>query len=82
MSTRARIALGAAACLVAALAGCRQAPPRFLQRWLSEPVWQWSDAQVLERVNAVRAGRSLQPKQWLGGARPFYKARTSLARGD
>jgi peptidoglycan/xylan/chitin deacetylase (PgdA/CDA1 family) len=49
--------------------GCRQATPRFLQRWLSEPAWQWSDAHVLERVNAVRAGRSLQPKQWPGGAR-------------
>jgi peptidoglycan/xylan/chitin deacetylase (PgdA/CDA1 family) len=55
--------------LLLLFAGCRQATPRFLQRWLSEPVWQWSDAQVLERVSAVRAGRSLQPKQWPGGAR-------------
>ena len=33
------------------------------------PGWQWSDEQVLETVNAVRAGRSLQPESWPGGAR-------------
>ncbi len=33
------------------------------------PGWEWSDAEVLEVVNAVRAGRSLQPEVWPGGAR-------------
>ena len=33
------------------------------------PGWRWSDEQVLETVNAVRAGRSLQPESWPGGAR-------------
>ena len=35
----------------------------------SDPGWQWTDEQVLETVNAVRAGRSLQPDSWPGGAR-------------
>ncbi len=33
------------------------------------PGWEWSDEQVFETVNAVRAGRSLQPDAWPGGAR-------------
>ena len=33
------------------------------------PGWQWSDEQVAQTVNAVRAGRSLQPASWPGGAR-------------
>ncbi len=33
------------------------------------PGWQWSDSLVLATVNAVRAGRSLQPASWPGGAR-------------
>ncbi len=33
------------------------------------PGWQWSEAQILETVNRVRAGRSLQPETWPGGAR-------------
>ncbi len=33
------------------------------------PGWQWSEAQILETVNRVRAGRSLQPEAWPGGAR-------------
>lgn len=32
------------------------------------PGWEWSDEQVLETVNAVRAGRDLQPASWPGGA--------------
>jgi peptidoglycan/xylan/chitin deacetylase (PgdA/CDA1 family) len=31
--------------------------------------WEWSAERVRETVNAVRAGRSLQPRQWPGGAR-------------
>ena len=35
----------------------------------SIPGWEWSDTEVLEAVNAVRAGRSLQPERWPDGAR-------------
>jgi peptidoglycan/xylan/chitin deacetylase (PgdA/CDA1 family) len=34
-----------------------------------KPGWQWSTDTVFKVVNAVRAGRSLAPKQWPGGAR-------------
>ena len=34
-----------------------------------EPGWTWSDERVMETVNAVRAGRDLQPAQWPDGAR-------------
>lgn len=34
-----------------------------------KPGWQWSTDTVMKVVNAVRAGRSLAPKQWPGGAR-------------
>jgi len=33
------------------------------------PAWQWSSDTILKVVNAVRAGRSLMPKQWPEGAR-------------
>jgi len=33
------------------------------------PGWEWSEDQIFETVNKVRAGRSLQPDQWPGGAR-------------
>ncbi|NUQ12600.1 MAG: polysaccharide deacetylase [Gemmatimonadaceae bacterium] len=33
------------------------------------PAWEWSDDTIRKVVNAVRAGRSLQPNQWPGGAR-------------
>jgi peptidoglycan/xylan/chitin deacetylase (PgdA/CDA1 family) len=31
--------------------------------------WDWPEEQVMESVNAVRAGRDLTPEQWPGGAR-------------
>lgn len=34
-----------------------------------KPGWEWSDDSVFKVTNAVRAGRSLQPKAWPGGAR-------------
>ena len=34
-----------------------------------KPGWQWTMDSVNRVVNAVRAGRSLQPKSWPGGAR-------------
>lgn len=33
------------------------------------PAWEWSEDTIKKVVNAVRAGRNLQPKQWPGGAR-------------
>src|ERR1051325_9658597 len=33
------------------------------------PAWQWSSDTIRRVVNAVRAGRSLEPRQWPGGAR-------------
>jgi peptidoglycan-N-acetylglucosamine deacetylase len=39
-----------------------QTPPR-------RPAWEWSNDTIRSVVNAVRAGRSLQPKQWPDGAR-------------
>jgi len=35
----------------------------------AKPGWQWSMDSVRSVVNAVRAGRSLQPAKWPGGAR-------------
>lgn len=32
------------------------------------PAWEWSEDTIRKVVGAVRAGRSLQPKQWPGGA--------------
>ncbi len=34
-----------------------------------EPAWLWSNDRILEEVNRVRAGRSLQPDSWPNGAR-------------
>lgn len=34
-----------------------------------KPRWQWPTARVVETVETVRAGRSLQPESWPGGAR-------------
>ncbi len=34
-----------------------------------QPGWEWSTDRVLETVNRVRAGRSLQPESWPNGAR-------------
>ena len=45
---------------------CQPAPPETAE---NEPGWLWSDERVMETVNAVRAGRSLQPDAWPGGAR-------------
>ena len=56
-----------AICLIglALVAGCTTS------RQNADPIpgWEWSDTKVLEAVNAVRAGRSLQPESWPGGAR-------------
>jgi len=41
----------------------------FAQQSGVKPGWQWTTDSVFSVVNAVRAGRSLAPKQWPGGAR-------------
>jgi hypothetical protein len=64
-----------ASCLVprVALAGCVvlslfvRPPSAAGQQDL--PPWEWSEAQIVEAVEAVRAGRSLNPESWPGGAR-------------
>ncbi len=33
------------------------------------PPWTWSEDEIRQAVNPIRAGRSLQPEQWPGGAR-------------
>ena len=44
------------------LAAQAPAPPR-------RQAWEWSNDTIQRVVNAVRAGRSLQPRLWYGGAR-------------
>lgn len=39
------------------------------QQTVVKPGWQWTTDSIFSVVNAVRAGRSLAPKQWPGGAR-------------
>ena len=56
-----------AAFLVGALA-CQAAPANDEESDVI-PGWEWSMEQVVETVNAVRAGRSLQPQSWPNGAR-------------
>ena len=41
-----------------------QTPP-----FRGRPPWEWSNDTISRVVNAVRAGRSLQPRAWPGGAR-------------
>lgn len=41
----------------------QQTPPKV------RPAWEWSNDTIMKVVNAVRAGRSLLPKQWPNGAR-------------
>ena len=52
---------------VFALNGCQAAPGGDGAEVV--PGWRWSWEQVLETVNQVRAGRSLQPPSWPNGAR-------------
>ena len=59
-----RFLLAASVALTALpLAAQTPAPPRL------RPAWEWSNDTIMSVVNAVRAGRSLQPKQWPDGAR-------------
>ena len=49
---------------ITAAAGCQFTPMPDAAEAENTPGWQWSDEQVMETVNAVRAGRSLQPESW------------------
>ena len=60
-------ALAALAAVAGLTAACQPAPDPPASA--NVPGWQWTDEQVMETVNAVRAGRSLQPESWPGGAR-------------
>ncbi len=62
--------LAVAAGLGFGLAGCpaRPAPPPAAATSV-KPGWQWSMDSVRQVVNAVRAGKSLKPERWPGGAR-------------
>ena len=65
-----RIVSALAALTLALSWGCRPvARPDSASSDENEPGWLWSDERVMETVNAVRAGRSLQPESWPGGAR-------------
>jgi peptidoglycan/xylan/chitin deacetylase (PgdA/CDA1 family) len=57
--------------LVAGVTGCRApaTPSAGAQDAEVRAGWEWSDQEVFETVNQVRAGRSLQPESWPGGAR-------------
>ncbi len=55
--------------LVLAAGSCGPGPPASPGGQEVVPGWRWTDAQVAEAVGAVRAGRSLQPDEWPGGAR-------------
>jgi peptidoglycan/xylan/chitin deacetylase (PgdA/CDA1 family) len=63
MSTRSLLLLAGLGVLPGPLVA--QAPTQFRGR----PPWEWSEDTIRRVVNAVRAGRSLQPKQWPNGSR-------------
>ena len=62
-----RLATAVAALAVFACGDYRSAAPPTEAE--ARPGWLWSDEEVMETVNAVRAGKSLQPDAWPGGAR-------------
>ncbi len=51
------------------LLGATFAAAPFAQANQADPPWGWSESQVREIVNRVRAGRDLNPPSWPGGAR-------------
>jgi peptidoglycan/xylan/chitin deacetylase (PgdA/CDA1 family) len=61
MTLHLRTCIAVAALVLPATGRAQATPPK--------PGWQWSTDTVFKVVNAVRAGRSLAPRQWPGGAR-------------
>lgn len=57
------------ACLIVIAMSVAGPAARGQQPPARRPAWEWSDDTIRKVVNAVRAGRSLQPNQWPGGAR-------------
>ena len=56
--------------LVSTITACEPAPPPpAAADDGNRPGWQWSDEEVAQVVNEVRAGRDLNPSAWPGGAR-------------
>lgn len=62
---RRAIELLAAGAAITSLLSCRAESPATQV----QPGWQWSLDRVVQTVNEVRAGRSLQPARWPNGAR-------------
>jgi peptidoglycan-N-acetylglucosamine deacetylase len=57
------------AALVALLPSVARAQAQPVPQTGAKPGWQWTMDSVVRVVNTVRAGRSLQPSAWPGGAR-------------
>ena len=56
--------------LALGVVGCQAGPPPPQpQTTTVKPGWQWTMDSVRQVVNAVRAGKSLKPERWPGGAR-------------
>lgn len=64
-----QVALVATILGIAGCAGPAPAPSAAANGAGPKPGWQWTLDSVRQVVNAVRAGRSLQPASWPGGAR-------------
>lgn len=65
MVTRRRVPALVVVVSVVILTTCRTAP----EREAVVPGWEWTEERIFSTVNEVRAGRSLQPEGWPGGAR-------------
>ncbi len=65
MVTRRRVPALVVVVSVVILTTCRTAP----EREAVVPGWEWTEERIFSTVSEVRAGRSLQPEGWPGGAR-------------
>jgi len=66
---RSPLAVGALFFPLASLTACSAEGPDGPAAEPVIPAWEWTEQQILDTVNEVRAGRSLQPESWPGGAR-------------
>lgn len=62
-----RAVLGTLASLL--FVGCQGSPQATADTTEQTPPWDWTEAEVRDAVNQVRAGRDLNPDSWPGGAR-------------
>ncbi len=65
MVTRRRVPALVVVVSVVVFTTCRTAP----EREAVVPGWEWTEERIFSTVSEVRAGRSLQPEGWPGGAR-------------